>query len=530
MASGFSWYGPAVLGITALLLPLLVPTICLRLFAIVKAKREIRGGEKGLVYGFFHPNYLGGGGGERVLWAAIAGIQDQDPDGQIVIYGSGVTGANVKQLAGKALNDHVLDVFGFELTRSVRVVQLYHGWLVDPATYPVFGILGQCIGGLLLGLEAFLRDPRKIPDVFIDSVGIPYTLPLWKWGIGCKHVAAYIHYPTVNLDLVRAAEAAKGHSPTFVRNHVIGPLKMFYYRVVLVLYTICGYACDMIMVNSTWTRNHTPRAWRELKTGLNQNQPLVNIVYPPCNTERLIVGSVESKLDGQLRSRPSARDASRVNRIVSIAQFRPEKDHALQIKAFANLVIKVTDELKQRYKSKAEAEQEASMKLPELWMIGSCRNDDDRALLEDLKVLAKELVPEPYLHSHVKFKVSIPFPELKDALRTSLMGLHTMKEEHFGIGIVEMMAAGALVIAHDSGGPKEDIVTTTPEPERTGYRAKTVEEYMECLQKIMAMDPLDQSKMRIRAQESVRQRFSDATFELEFSQLCSPPEIHGDQS
>ena len=33
-----------------------------------------------------------------------------------------------------------------------------------------------------------------------------------------------------------------------------------------------------------------------------------------------------------------------------------------------------------------------------------------------------------------------------------------MKEEHFGISIVEMMAAGILVVAHASAGPKMDII------------------------------------------------------------------------
>jgi alpha-1,2-mannosyltransferase len=33
-----------------------------------------------------------------------------------------------------------------------------------------------------------------------------------------------------------------------------------------------------------------------------------------------------------------------------------------------------------------------------------------------------------------------------------------MWNEHFGISVVEMMAAGLVVIAHNSGGPKMDII------------------------------------------------------------------------
>lgn len=36
-----------------------------------------------------------------------------------------------------------------------------------------------------------------------------------------------------------------------------------------------------------------------------------------------------------------------------------------------------------------------------------------------------------------------------------------MWNEHFGISVVELMAAGLVVIAHNSGGPKLDII---PDP------------------------------------------------------------------
>jgi alpha-1,2-mannosyltransferase len=33
-----------------------------------------------------------------------------------------------------------------------------------------------------------------------------------------------------------------------------------------------------------------------------------------------------------------------------------------------------------------------------------------------------------------------------------------MKAEHFGIAVVEMMASGLIVLAHNSAGPKMDII------------------------------------------------------------------------
>ncbi|KAJ2216682.1 hypothetical protein EV179_001221 [Coemansia sp. RSA 487] len=46
----------------------------------------------------------------------------------------------------------------------------------------------------------------------------------------------------------------------------------------------------------------------------------------------------------------------------------------------------------------------------------------------------------------------------KQLLRLGKIGSHTMRDEHFGINIVETMVAGLLTIAHDAAGPKPDII------------------------------------------------------------------------
>ena len=47
-----------------------------------------------------------------------------------------------------------------------------------------------------------------------------------------------------------------------------------------------------------------------------------------------------------------------------------------------------------------------------------------------------------------------------------------MKNEHFGIAIVELMSAGLITIAHSSGGPLMDIIGKSPEP--VGFLAENV--------------------------------------------------------
>ena len=51
-----------------------------------------------------------------------------------------------------------------------------------------------------------------------------------------------------------------------------------------------------------------------------------------------------------------------------------------------------------------------------------------------------------HLFSHycqdVEIKTNLPFPDLTALLSRALIGIHTMRDEHFGIGVVEFLAAG----------------------------------------------------------------------------------------
>jgi alpha-1,2-mannosyltransferase len=55
-------------------------------------------------------------------------------------------------------------------------------------------MLLQSLGSIVLGMEAFAA---LVPDVYCDSMGYAFTLPLFRWFGGCKSVLAYVHYPTI---------------------------------------------------------------------------------------------------------------------------------------------------------------------------------------------------------------------------------------------------------------------------------------------------------------------------------------------
>ena len=68
-------------------------------------------------------------------------------------------------------------------------------------------------------------------------------------------------------------------------------------------------------------------------------------------------------------------------RILSIGQFRPEKDHPLQIKAMFELRQIITEE------------EWVNVRLV---IVGGCRNQGDWKLVQDLKDLTKKMVDSGY--------------------------------------------------------------------------------------------------------------------------------------
>ena len=88
-------------------------------------------------------------------------------------------------------------------------------------------------------------------------------------------------------------------------------------------------------------------------------------------------------------------------------------------------------------------------------LLGSTRNAADESLLQSLRDLAQNEGVE----KHVEFVVNASFSTLHQYFQRSSIGLHTMWNEHFGISVVELMASGLIVVAHNSGGPALDIVT-----------------------------------------------------------------------
>ena len=82
-----------------------------------------------------------------------------------------------------------------------------------------------------------------------------------------------------------------------------------------------------------------------------------------------------------------------------------------------------------------------------LHVVGGCRNEADQARLEDLMARTEMMG----LQRSVHFYPNASLAKLHEVLGGADVGLHTMQDEHFGISVVDYMAAGCIPLAHDSG-------------------------------------------------------------------------------
>jgi alpha-1,2-mannosyltransferase len=153
----------------------------------------------------------------------------------------------------------------------------------------------------------------------------------------------------------------------------------------------------MVLVNSTWTYNHIHFLWKYAAW-----KKRIRIVYPPCSLPSL---KDASSVAG------ASEDPKRQPIILSIGQFRPEKDHMLQIEAMSRCL--------QLHKSAIFSQVPA----PQLVLIGGCRNPEDERRLHQLQQLCDQL----NISDHVTFVVNEPFAIVQEWLNKASIGVHTVR-------------------------------------------------------------------------------------------------------
>jgi len=419
-----------------------------------------------------HPNAINNGGGEKVLWHILREIPTDKYNIEILCSDS-----NKKKLEWK---DRIQDYFGMRLTQVRNLSFINVKWthaLVNKAGNLPFTLVVQSVLSMVGFGYALVRHSQK-GDILLDTTGFAFVYPVAR-ALGMK-VVAYVHYPTISTDMLQRVRDRK----TMYNNKVntstwktVG--KLIYYRLFANLYGIVGGYANVVMVNSSWTHNHIRNMWK-VPEGSK-----VHVLHPPVSVATLKAIPLNSGL--------------REHIILSVGQFRPEKNHALQLRAFARFLTD-NPSVASGYK---------------LVMLGSCRHHEDKERVDSLKSLVAELNIDK---DKVEFVVDAPFQTLKNYLGRAYIGLHTMEDEHFGICVVEYQAAGLITLAHDSAGPRMDIVTEY-NGQPTGFLAKTEQEYAKEMYDIACLYGQDRIKViQENAREST-QRFSASAFSNSLSNL-----------
>ncbi|KAI0904268.1 glycosyltransferase family 4 protein [Ustulina deusta] len=425
------------------------------------------------IVGFFHPFCNAGGGGERVLWAAVRATQQRWPKAKMVVY-TGDHDVSKDKMLSRVKNTFSIDIH----PPTVHFLYLSTRHWALASTWPHATLLGQSLGSLVMGWDAF---SLLVPDIFVDTMGYAFTLGLSKLLFPNVSTAAYVHYPTISTDMLDSLDpkSAVGNQGVNAGKGagVRGALKRHYWKWFASLYSRMGASVDVVMTNSTWTQAHIQSIWGPRRQKRDCRHQIA-VVYPPC-----AVSDIEEAVELSEQS-----EKKRQKCIVYIAQFRPEKNHQLILTSFAEFI-----------RSGSAVSKDAKLVL-----LGSVRDDNDSRRVYQLRLLVNEL----HIKDRVIFKLDAPWSEVVEWLGKAYIGVNGMWNEHFGIGVVEYQAAGLISVVHDSGGPKLDIVTDI-DGQPTGFHATTATEYAEGFEKAFSLpNPLT---VRLRARRSA-QRFTDEEF------------------
>lgn len=435
------------------------------------------------IIGFFHPFCNAGGGGERVLWEAVRATQKRWPKAICAIY----TGDH--EVSKAAMLERVQTRFNIHLhAPTVVLIYLSTRKYVLSSMYPYMTLLGQSLGSLVVAYDAFTL---LVPDIFIDTMGYAFALGFCKLLFPAVPTGAYVHYPTISTDMLQSLDDSTGIQGVNAGagKGLRGQIKRRYWLLFARLYGWVGGHVDVVMCNSSWTAAHIRTIWGPSRRAQPNRDPTV--VFPP---------TAVSELESSIRVDADSEKTTRQPIILYIAQFRPEKNHPLLLRAFARFLHE---------RRRPDPSSHASD--PQLVLIGSVRHaSPDETHIYNLRLLAHEL----RIRDHTTFLCDASWPAILDHLARASIGVNAMWNEHFGICVVEYQAAGLISVVHDSGGPREDIVVDLGDG-ATGFRASTEEEFAAAFEAALALPEEEKVAMRLRARTSAL-RFTEEEFAVKW--------------
>ena len=401
---------------------------------------------------FVHPD-LGIGGAERLIVDAAVGLQKR---------GHGVVLYTAHHDAGHC----------FEETRDGTLAVVCVGdWLpkrVLGRCYAACAYLRMCYAALYIAATR-----RRAYDVIIvDQVSI--CLPLLRLAAP-KGTLFYCHYPDKLLCASRESRLKR------------------LYRLPLDWAEEATTGCaDAVVVNSKFTAATFRAAFSRLaKRGV---EPAV--LYPALNLEDQDAAAAAAPPwtapAGGRRASPGA--SSPLFVLLSINRFERKKCVGLALEA----VAKLPEPVRRRVLLVVAGGYDAD--LPE--------NVEHAA---ELEALAKRLG----IADRVLQKRSVPAAEKAALLRRADVLLYTPDKEHFGIVPLEAMYAGTPVLAVDSGGPLESVVSG-----ETGFlRPQDPQAWADAIEALLCDDDWRKA-MGARGRKRVQEKFSLEAFAANLDAIC----------
>lgn len=251
-------------------------------------------------------------------------------------------------------------------------------------------------------------------DIIINTHGsvIPYRIPN---DISC---ISYLHFPISVLNSSDSDHGSKKYQKSFLWNAYFKPYAVMANE----LMKRALFRSNIILVNSKFTKNVLKKVYPQIDS---------HVLYPPVDIERFS---------------SAYRSNSRKRQVLVISRFSAEK----QIEK-AIIIAQLVQDVKFK-------------------VIGSV-TPANRPYFN----LLQKKIKDYGLENRISLAPNATNEEMINAMSESMIYLHTMHGEHFGISIVEAMAAGLVPIIPSYGGCSEIVPSE--------YQYSTLEEAAKCISK-----------------------------------------------
>jgi alpha-1,2-mannosyltransferase len=288
-------------------------------------------------------------------------------------------------------------------------------------------------------LMAIPRLGLRDSDIIINTHGsvIPYMIP------GNVPCITYLHFPISALNTSDSGHSSIKYQKSLLWNVYFKPYAVTANR----LMRKALFRSNIILANSKFTKNVLKKVYPQLNS---------HVLYPPVDIERFS---------------SAYRSNSRKRQVLVISRFSAEKQIEKAI-SIAQLI------------------QDVKFKIIGLLMPAN------RTYFN----LLQKKIKNYGLEDRVSLIPNATNEEMINTMSESMLYLHTMYGEHFGISIVEAMAAGLVPIVPSYGGCSEIIPS--------GNQYSTVEEAAKCISK--NIDESDEEKRKML--HDIARQFSSSLF------------------